>query len=50
MFYWLFPSKSGFADTDPLIVWFEGGPGCSDMMGIFYENGPYRIKHTGSTI
>ena len=48
MFYWLYPSKSGFKESDPLIVWFEGGPGCTDMMGMFYENGPYRIKHKGN--
>ena len=48
MFYWLFPSKSGYSESDPLIIWFDGGPGCSDMLGMFYENGPYRIKHTGN--
>ena len=26
---------------EPLIVWFTGGPGCSSMLAMFQENGPY---------
>ena len=39
MFYWLFPSRAN-PDTDPLVIWLTGGPGCSSELAIFYENGP----------
>jgi cathepsin A (carboxypeptidase C) len=43
MFYWLFKSR-GNPDTDPLVLWLTGGPGCASEVALFYENGPYTIN------
>lgn len=46
LFYWLFRSR-GAKDTDPLVFWLSGGPGCSSELAVFYENGPFHIKKEG---
>ena len=42
--YFFTSSQSENPDNDPVIVWFNGGPGCSSLLGLFTENGPIRIK------
>lgn len=42
MFYWYFPSRTS-PETDPLILWLTGGPGCSSELALFVENGPFKI-------
>ncbi|KAK9745893.1 Serine carboxypeptidase [Popillia japonica] len=45
MFFWFFPSFSNF-ETDPVVLWLQGGPGASSLIGLFAENGPFKpAKH-----
>lgn len=47
LFYWLFESAASPA-TDPLVIWLNGGPGCSSMDGLFLENGPFKVDWQGN--
>jgi len=49
LFYWLFESRSN-PRTDPLILFLNGGPGCSSLLGALAENGPYRLQTDGKTL
>ena len=38
--YW-FVESTGNPSTDPVVVWMNGGPGCSSLEGGLYELGPF---------
>ncbi|OMJ83479.1 hypothetical protein SteCoe_15582 [Stentor coeruleus] len=47
--YILYASQNN-PTTDPLVLWLNGGPGCSSMEGAFMENGPYIFSETNNTM
>ncbi|CAN4107678.1 unnamed protein product [Withania somnifera] len=51
LFYYFAESASGNASSKPLVLWLNGGPGCSSLgFGAMLELGPFGVKPDGKTL
>ncbi|CAH1980104.1 unnamed protein product [Acanthoscelides obtectus] len=47
LFFWFFPALNDYPKA-PVVLWLQGGPGASSLIGLFAENGPFSVKtHKG---
>jgi len=48
--HYVFLESQNDPANDPLLLWMNGGPGCSSMDGLFYEHGPYVFVGQGTQL
>jgi cathepsin A (carboxypeptidase C) len=47
--YWYVESQNDPVN-DPVVLWLNGGPGCSSVGGLLTENGPIHVSEDGTTL
>ncbi|XP_010468225.1 PREDICTED: serine carboxypeptidase-like 33 [Camelina sativa] len=51
LFFWFFEALSESPSTRPLVLWLNGGPGCSSIgYGAASELGPFRVVENGTSL
>lgn len=48
--HYIFAESYNDPATDPVVIWLNGGPGCSSVLGFMQENGPLAIDDGESVI
>ncbi|KAI1113558.1 serine carboxypeptidase [Nemania sp. NC0429] len=44
LFFWFFANSEG-SDAKEILLWLNGGPGCSSFEGLLQENGPFQWQY-----
>ncbi|KAK6136787.1 hypothetical protein DH2020_029457 [Rehmannia glutinosa] len=48
--YYYFAEAATKPDSKPLILWLNGGPGCSSLLGAMVEIGPFGVNPDGKSL
>uniref|UniRef100_A0A8C5R6K0 Carboxypeptidase n=1 Tax=Leptobrachium leishanense TaxID=445787 RepID=A0A8C5R6K0_9ANUR len=49
LFYWFVEAQED-SRSSPVVLWLNGGPGCSSLNGLLTGNGPFLVQPDGETL